>query len=581
MATYYTETFDSFSAGASLSGWVGISNSSAASDFLVNTRDAISGANAYGPAAGANTDNAVKTTGITAIADMAVQNTVKWRITGGNSIISPAVRCQPTAGNGYVFLVSATTIYGYKYVAGALGSYGTATGVPGSAAGQTFVDGDIVSIKTECVGTTVRGRFWKSSTTEPTTWDITNTDTSITGVGFPGLLMTHQGTPAAIGSSDNFFFGDPGTAFTLITTTPVAVNATGVTYSPYNWFISGATYAQSNYSGSYVAFSFTGTSLALGISQAATGTQYIRWSIDNQTYLTALVANGSTNLSLASGLTAGTHTVKVYCKGYGSTDRWTAPQPAESLRITSYIVDQTAAISAPPVIKPNTIAIFGDSIVEGYGADRTQTGPPSNDAVFNWVPPIGEALNAEVGAIGLGGQGYASAGAGNVPAFNTAYQYYFGTQSRLTAGVLSPAPTYVLLEHGVNGSYVQADVVAALTNLRTIAPTAILIQMAPFGGQNNTLLLGYFNAYKAANPSDTNCFFIDLGVTIADGLRGSGFQVGPDGGTKAAADGLHPSTVWAGRLAAALSVAIVNVSQPTTAQIAAAVWARSQRTVTG
>ena len=587
MATYYTETFDSFTAGASLSGWVGISNGSAASDFVVNTRDAISGANAFAPTAGANTDNAVKTTGITAIADMAVQNTVKWRITGGNSIIAPAVRCQPAAGNAYVFLVSATVVYPYKFVAGSLGSYGTGNGVPGSAAGQTFIDGDIVSIKVECVGTTVRCRFWKSSTTEPTTWDVTNTDTSITGVGYPGLLMTHQSTPAAIGSSDNFFFGDPGTTFSLITTTSVAVNATGVTYSPYNWYLNGSTYAQSNYSGSYVKFSFTGTSLGMNVAQAATGTQYIRWSIDNQTYQTALVANGSTLFSLATGLVAGTHQVKLYCKGYGTTDRWTAPQPPESLRITSYVIDQTAAISAPPVIQSNTIVVFGDSIVEGYAADRTTTGPASNDAVFNWVPAVGEALNAEIGAVGLGGQGYGTAGVantgnggGNVPPFNTAYQYYFGTQSRLTAGVLSPAPTYVLLEHGVNGSYQQADVVAALTNLRTIAPTSILIQMAPFGGQNNTLLLGYFNAYKAANPSDTNCFFIDLGSTIADGLRGSGFQVGPDGGTKAAADGLHPSTVWAGRLAAALTSAIVTVTQPTTAQIAAAVWSRSQRTTT-
>ena len=157
--------------------------------------------------------------------------------------------------------------------------------------------------------------------------------------------------------------------------------------------------------------------------------------------------------------------------------------PTESLTVTSLYIDASASIGSATT-SSNVAAVFGDSIVEGYGMTIGSTGYLANDAVYNWVPPLMSQLGCEFGKMGYDSQGLRQA-AYNVPAFNTAYAYIYNQQSRLTAGKLSPTPNYVFLEHGFNGSGVASwygsDYYQALVNLRAISGSSTKIfALMPF-----------------------------------------------------------------------------------------------------
>lgn len=326
-------------------------------------------------------------------------------------------------------------------------------------------------------------------------------------------------------------------------------------FSPYNWDISGGAAVAVN-GGAYFKLGFTGTAVAVAIDVSslvsggisAGNYPYIRYSVDGGAQTLLQLTSGTTALTI-SGLSAGTHKLMVeYDCGLwesAGTDRWTTPVYA--LKITGATIDSGAS-SSPPTLWTGRMIWFGDSISEGIRALNSATYP--NNAAYESVPLIlAPALDCEVGNVSFGGQGYVS-GFGNVPAFNSAYNLHSAGRSRLSAGVLSPPPDYVCIWHGANGSPTSGNVQTAISNMRTIAPSAHIFVIVPVGGYNASAISTGYNSYAAANPADAKVHLINLGAAWTTGLSSFGAA------TEQGIDGLHPRSNWNARIAAAITQAM-------------------------
>lgn len=301
----------------------------------------------------------------------------------------------------------------------------------------------------------------------------------------------------------------------------LAVNDTNWFFSPYNWIVTGSTSAQTNNAGAYFKLGFTGTSASLsfdtsaltGASVPAGSYPIIIFSVDNGPWQSVQTSSGGT-VSLASGLAAGAHQIWCVLKSVDiNYDRWNTP--IESLKITGCVID-TAASSAPPTLNGSRrMLIYGDSITEGERATGILM-PGSSDASTVYGHALGLALGCEYGIVGFGGQGWVAGGAGNVPIFGTAWSSYWNGQSRLSGGLLTPAPSYVFCCQGTNdglqalsAATVTANAAAWLTNVRAAAGLSALVGLiVPFGGYMQAALVAAMASYQAA--PDARAVVLDI-----------------------------------------------------------------------
>lgn len=326
----------------------------------------------------------------------------------------------------------------------------------------------------------------------------------------------------------------------------IPITDPNVFWSPYNWDDYG-TYRSANNCGAYAKLGFSGTSIAVKIdvshmvSVGLSASQYpiVRTIIDGIAFVDTQLTSSTTALN-RSGLTDAGHTLEVVFLAAHTTtpDRWSTPVSA--VRIAGFTLD-TGKASSPVATRSKKLIFYGDSITEGYWSLGTTTSiPAGNSSLHTAVPSIAQALGAEYGQIGFGAQGYAKSGQGNVPAFNSAWNLYSAGRPRLVDGLLSPAPDYICVEHGANGTTTQANVQTTIANLRTAAPNARIFIMVPAGGYARSAIV----AAVAANASDTKLHLIDLGTEYEKGINGSG------GSNMYALDALHRNVLSNARVAA-------------------------------
>lgn len=321
------------------------------------------------------------------------------------------------------------------------------------------------------------------------------TASAITTVGVPGIQIYSTQADSGANYLDNYVAADGQYGSSPPPPPPavVAINDTNFNRSPYNWYTSGTTYIQTCNPGSYLKLSFTGTSIGLNVDVSpltgggvsAGSYPSIEYSIDGGVWTRYQLVSTDTAISLATGLSAGTHTAEIHVVSTEpSLDRWTTP--IEALRITGVTLDNAQTL-VPPTLKPIRVLIFGDSNGEGVECLANGQTPSHQDAHQAYGPLFGEGFNAEYGVVAYGSQGFDQAGTGNVPALSSAWSYYFSGQSRLTAGLLTPAPDYILCCHGENGGASPTTVTSLIAAWRAAAPNAYLIFCSPanLNGESN------------------------------------------------------------------------------------------------
>jgi hypothetical protein len=306
--------------------------------------------------------------------------------------------------------------------------------------------------------------------------------------------------------------------------TPVTVSVTDANlfFSPYNWQLSGSTYAQSNNPGAYLKTKFTGTSVKLNVdvspetgdSVSSGNYPAVEYSVDGGAFARYQLTSADTQIALATGLSAGTHTLEVHFVGvmWNTNDRWTTPVMV--LRLTGLEIDHGASTAAPS-LKSRRILILGDSEGEGHEVLASTVSVAHQNARLAYPALLGVAgkFNAEYGTVAFAGQGYTATGGGNVPVVGTAWDHYWSGASRLSGGLLSPVPYAVVSCHGRNDSgavdgTVTTDIASIITAIRVAAGASALI----FVCQSTDRVKPTAMQQGVTDSADAKAYWVDTGT---------------------------------------------------------------------
>jgi hypothetical protein len=398
--------------------------------------------------------------------------------------------------------------------------------------------------------TAADGVFNPSTVTVPANGSVASTYTPAT----PGLKTLTATDSAGLLSAAS-------ATTTATSTVQIAHNNANVFYSPSNWDDRG-TFMSSANPGAYARLAFSGTSVGVKVEVAAmvsaslpSGSYpIVRTVIDGVSFADTQLTSSSTVI-VRSGLAAGAHTLDMYflAADINNGDRWVTP--VNAVRIAGFTLDSGAAVSAVAK-RSKTALFFGDSIWEGYlAAGTVTTQPAGNNSLLTTVPALAKAFDAEYGTIAFSGQGYQVAGNNGAVAFPSAYAMHSSGRSRLVAGLFSPAPDYIFVQHGTNGTTTQADVQAMIGNLRTAAPNARILMLVPANGRARAQITAAVAA--VTNPAVN---LIDIGTGYATGI---GAFAG--GANLYSLDGLHPNPL-SNALVGAANVRVVQSALATAAQ---------------
>jgi lysophospholipase L1-like esterase len=202
--------------------------------------------------------------------------------------------------------------------------------------------------------------------------------------------------------------------------------------------------------------------------------------------------------------------------------------------VSSIEFDAAATITSP-TLRSKRMLVFGDSISEGCDAVGSANGPGDQDSTVSYAMLLASTFNAEVGIVGISYQGYEQVGSGNTPNFPSAYNSYTSGRSRSWTN----APDYILIDHGTNGTTTANDVQTMLTNLRAVAPSAIIFQLQTFGRVSPTFISGGVGNYKSANSTDAKVFLVDYPQSSLVNVTNSNDNLHPNvTGHQAYANGL-------------------------------------------
>ena len=234
MTTYYTSNdptvgFDATSSGTLPADWV-----AAVGTWKAGTTAPV-GSHARSFASTTDGDGDVALlTGISAVADMQVAYTqiLPNGVAGSaQPIISPVLRCDVGYGNCYTCIIGIASSGHlnytlYKRVGGSYSAISSATS-PQSFATSGAITMNVIA---QMAGTTFTIKAWQGGTTQPSGWDWTITDGSVTAAGYPGLYNSLNGATGARTADDYLVSDTGGDAETISVTTP-GTETPGTSYS--------------------------------------------------------------------------------------------------------------------------------------------------------------------------------------------------------------------------------------------------------------------------------------------------------------------------------------------------------------
>lgn len=421
----------------------------------------------------------------------------------------PMVRMDTAIAGWYSITVDGTSVYVYKSaatliaVAGATLSGSQTYRVYASVSGSATTT---VSVKIKRLS----DGFWLTSSN---TWQAgevacmapTDSSSPVTAAGKAGMWLSQNEF------IDNFTAGVPSVGQDIL------VTDANMFFSPYNWKKSGSTYAQTNNAGAYFKTKFTGTSCTLNVDVSPIGGTsagdfpVIEWKVDAGSWQRVQLTSTTTTISLATGLSAGTHSLEVHCVGTGyAEDLWIAPVMV--LRVTGLTID-AGATTAAPTLRTKRMFVVGDSHLAGLELLGTPANLANSNARLAYGALIAGSLDAEYGSVGFSSQGYTQGGTGSVPALTSAWDLYWSGNSRLVSAKLSPIPDYVFSGHGHNDSggssgTVSTAVATFISGIRAAvnSTTPIFICSPP----NHGAMVGISGGVTAA--ADSFAMLVDTGV---------------------------------------------------------------------
>jgi hypothetical protein len=319
-----------------------------------------------------------------------------------------------------------------------------------------------------------------------------------------------------------------GTAAATPTPT-IAPNNAGILYSPCNWDVQTARALSIN-PGAYFKTLFSGATCVLNFDVSANAGVFpqIYYRIDRGPWVTATIAATVSATaaipSIDSGWSRRLLEVVIRATSF-QNERWAGT--ASAVRFTGLTLDSGATVAAPSVPALKGI-IYGDSITEGDHVHYLNTagGAPIDqcDSLNGYALELASLLGCELGVIGLGGQGWGTAGAGSVPALPSAYNYVYSGVARTFPSDLS----FAVVNMGQNdGSTNYTTTITAWINaiVPQLPATCPLIFLRPLSGNQAANIQAAITASSYASRCkyvDTTGFF--TAANSADGVHPYGFE---------------------------------------------------------
>lgn len=251
----------------------------------------------------------------------------------------------------------------------------------------------------------------------------------------------------------------------------------------------------------------------------------------------------SSTLTLASGLTAGDHSVLLLVRGMNETDaRWTPPLVASTVFLGFDVPGGHLVPSPRP--KQFKVEFLGDSITEGVnlhsmGPQGQTTANWRTDGPRNYAALTARKLKVEWRQVGFGRQGLTVVGNGGVPKAPDAFNWIY-------AGIPRDdwQPDMVVINQGTNDRSTDGPTFAPLYAsflklIRTAYPQAKIVSLVPFVGAFSAEIKAQIKARNDAG--DSRAFVIDTASWTA-----------PADFT----DGLHPNQAGSVKISAQLVTAL-------------------------
>jgi len=305
--------------------------------------------------------------------------------------------------------------------------------------------------------------------------------------------------------------------------------------TPNNW-VCQAGAINSTVNGAACRVAFNGTQqVALQVdnghlsSLVAARYPIIAWSVNGGALQTHQLAAAETSVLLSAGIA--NPVIDLFIKGMSPfDDRYSGDVPLNSVKLTGFSVD-AGGVTVPVALPGKVWLNIGDSIMSGDAAlyAAGQGRPPddnwaaSDDGRASYGYLLAQHYGYREARLAYGGYDWGGGLAG-VPALATLIDQKTSTISRLTNGLLNPAPEVVLINLGENGAPALADVTNALVKLRNrVNANTKIIVMVPVAGTARSQVTLAFTSYTNATH-DVKAFLADLGAL-----------------TFATADGTHPT----------------------------------------
>lgn len=334
----------------------------------------------------------------------------------------------------------------------------------------------------------------------------------------------------------------------------VPVNNSNLFRAPYNTYIDSTGNLILANSSASLKFTFTGESCILNLGNN-NGNCTLRVYIDSAKPLDFDVTAKTSTLTVISGLTYGTHTIKIiHLRRFDYTaPSWNGEQSCVINSITINAITAQSAIGTYTARFKRGVG-YGDSISEGLFI-LSATNNAGAVSTGSWMSLTLDWLDTEFSVFGWGGQGWNNGGTGGIPTFLNAFNYM---QNGVPITV-TQQPDYIVINMGTNDFYGSLTLTQAQFNnfmvaLRTLyGASAKVFFLVPFGGFYRSTITSVVNSYLASSL-DQNTYLIDLGADA---------QVGVDGFTTGAnaysTDGVHLTAENSGRLAGFVIKAINRI----------------------
>lgn len=357
-------------------------------------------------------------------------------------------------------------------------------------------------------------------------------------------------------------YGSGTSTSNAITAALILPTDANIIYSPYNWDVQTAR-AKTINAGAYLRCVVDGsvTSIAATFDMTnVTAPPQLRYRVDDGPWTLATSA-ASIALTIPADNTWPSHAVEIVVKAAYTnavSDRWTTDNSA--VKFTGLVTSSGGATRAIQH-KGLNVLVCGDSITEGlYTLENTAVSLNEHDAMQGYAYSLRETLGAEVGVVGLGGQGFTIAGSGSVPVFGTAILSIFSGVAR---SFTSPIPDLIAINQGTNDGIqgastaaVQAAAITALNELLAATPsTTVILILRPLDGW----VAAQLQAAAAACSAPGRVFYQDTTGWFNDADSAGGAGVHPSGFTST--QNLGPRTAAAARAAlAAQGPLMVNIA---------------------